>query len=289
MRWYRARGRHELPWRHTRDAYAVLVSEVMLQQTQVDRVLPYYAGWMKRWPDARSLASAPTAEVIRAWAGLGYNRRALHLQRAAQATVDEWDGTVPLDEAALQKLPGVGRYTAAAVACFAGERRAVVLDTNVGRVVARSHLGKATMRVAGDSATREAAKELLPARRAARHWNLALMDLGATVCRSRNPLCGECPLRAECAWFAAGRPEPEAHRNGGVRFEDTSRFARGRIVAALREHNALTAAEIASLLPAPHDERARTYLEALERDGLAVRTHECEERWALPGNGVRAG
>jgi A/G-specific adenine glycosylase len=167
LRWYAERGR-DLPWRRTRDPYAILVSEVMLQQTQVARVVPRYLEWLERWPTADALAAAPSADVIRAWQGLGYNRRALNLQRAArEVAANGW----PED---LTRLPGVGLYTAAAVDCFAHGRPVLPVDVNVRRVQERT----------GERFDHECAQ--------------ALMDLGATVCLARVPRCGECPLAGEC-------------------------------------------------------------------------------------------
>jgi A/G-specific adenine glycosylase len=145
MRWYREHGRHHLPWRRTRDPYAVLVSEVMLQQTQVDRVLPYYQRWLTRWPTIGALAAAPASELIREWRGLGYNRRALNLHRAALA-VSALGSGLPTNERELKRLPGVGSYTAAAVCCFAGGANVVVSDTNIARVAVRVVCGEATVR-----------------------------------------------------------------------------------------------------------------------------------------------
>jgi A/G-specific adenine glycosylase len=288
MRWYTQHGRHELPWRKTRDPYAVLISEVMLQQTQVDRVLPYYEAWLNRWPDIEALARESPAEVIRAWAGLGYNRRALNLHRTAVALSASGERTVPLDEAALRTLPGIGAYTSAAVACFAGERRTVVMDTNVGRVLARAWEGKATPKDAGAGLLQATAESLLPLRKA-RDWNLALMDLGAMVCTSRRPTCGSCPLRTTCAWRAAGSPQAKRLSTRTTRFEETARFARGRIVAALREHRSMTQAELLQCLTPRHQRWLGDYLLALESDGLAIRAPGDPERWSLPGADIREG
>jgi A/G-specific adenine glycosylase len=211
LRWY-ARERRDLPWRRTTDPYAILVSEVMLQQTQVARVVPRFLDWLERWPTAGALAAASRAEVLAAWVGLGYNRRALALHSAAVAIArDGW----PAD---LRALPGVGPYTAAAVASFAFGAHVAAVDTNVRRVAER--LG------------RGAPAELLPAGRAA-EWNQAAMELGATVCTARAPRCGECPVAAWCT--SAGRPAPgrPAPRRAAERFEDTNRWVRGRVVAAL--------------------------------------------------------
>ncbi len=246
--WYE-RVRRPLPWRETRDPYALLVSEVMLQQTQAARVVPYYEAFLERFPDAAALAAAPAADVLAAWSGLGYNRRALALQRAARAVADRgW----PED---LTELPGVGAYTAAAVASFAWDRQAAAVDTNVRRVISR-HDGAehAPRALAGRAA------ELMPAGRAA-PFNQAMMELGATVCRPRRPECGGCPVRAGCA--SVGRVYAPAARQGRrERFEDSDRWARGRIVAALVAGEAPPALELARL------ERAEA---GLLRDGLAIR------------------
>lgn len=276
--WYRENGRHDLPWRRTRDPYAVLVSEVMLQQTQAERVIPYYLRWLDRLPAVQDLAAASPAEVIREWAGLGYNRRALYLQRASVAVVEEHGGEFPRDMSALRRLPGVGPYTAGAVASFALEQRVPLADTNVGRVIARSRLGLGTQREAGARLVAEAAREMLP-EKGVRDHNLALMDLGALICRAREPKCDECPLRRGCAWRAAGRPAPSGRPVATPRFEATARYARGRIVDALRARAALGEAAIAALLPEGHRERVAMYLAGLERDGLVVRTGEA---WSLP-------
>jgi A/G-specific adenine glycosylase len=241
--WYAA-NRRALPWRATSDPYALLVSEVMLQQTQAERVIPYYHAFLARFPDAAALAAAPTRAVLQAWSGLGYNRRALALHRAAKLVAEHgW----PDD---LTELPGVGPYTAAAVGSFAWGRHEAAIDTNVRRVIAR-HGGEGV-----DVAA--CAAELLPAGRAA-EFNQAMMELGATVCRPRAPRCGECPVRDGCA----GGPTPPARRRGAERFEDSDRWARGRIVAALLEGRALP-----ETLTRERRDRA---LAGLERDGLVVR------------------
>ncbi len=281
-RWYRANGRHDLPWRLTRDPYAVLVSEVMLQQTQVERVRPRYEAWLRRWPTAASLAEAPAAAVIREWSGLGYNRRAVNLQRAAREALERF-GRIPLDEAKLVSLPGVGPYTAAAVACFAGGRRTAALDTNVARVVARALLGQGRARPPYGREVREAAGAWLPAR-GARDHQLAVMDLGAMVCRASSPDCGACPLARDCAWLAAGRPEagPAVPKGKATPFESTARFARGRIVAMLAQAGPLDAEAIAGRLPEEHRPACAEYLAALERDGIVTTR---EGRWGLAEDG----
>ena len=249
--WY-ARVRRPLPWRATRDPYALLVSEVMLQQTQAARVVPYYEAFLARFPDPHALAAAAPRDVLAAWSGLGYNRRALALQAAARQVAERgW----PED---LTELPGVGPYTAAAVASFAWDAQHPAIDTNVRRVLERFD-GVAR----GPAALAERARALLPSGRAAA-FNQAMMELGATVCRPRAPLCPACPVSAGCAAHAAGGPPaPPPRRRGAARFEDTDRWARGRIVAAL------LAGE-----PPPGEitgERRARVLAGLERDGLIVR------------------
>ena len=203
LSWFDATGRR-LPWRETGDGYAILVSEVMLQQTQVDRVIPVYHAFLRRFPTFESLADAPAAEVIRAWAGMGYNRRALNLQRAAQAVVERHGGALPTDAKALRSLPGVGEYTANALACFAQGGQVAVVDTNVRRVLGRVfHWPSAPT----DREVAATAERVLPEGKAWA-WNQALMDLGATVCTSRRPTCLLCPVRTACR--AAGAFEAEA-------------------------------------------------------------------------------
>jgi A/G-specific adenine glycosylase len=246
LNWYEA-VRRPLPWRFTRDPWAILVSEVMLQQTQAARVVPHWERFMARFPDPAALALAPTAEVIAAWSGLGYNRRALSLQRAAQVVAERgWPER-------LEDLPGVGPYTAAAVGAFAWDRQEAAIDTNVRRVIER----RDGLRRAPRALARRAA-ELLPDGRAAA-WNQAMMELGATVCRPRRPRCGGCPLRDGCAGPDAVTPPT---RPRGERFEASDRWARGRILAAL-----VAGGEPPEL----GEERRERALAGLERDGLIVR------------------
>jgi A/G-specific adenine glycosylase len=254
LAWYAA-VRRDLPWRRTTDPYAILVSEVMLQQTQVARVVPYYEAFLAAFPSAGTLAAAPAADVLRLWSGLGYNRRALALQAAAVVVArDGWPRSVD----GLQALPGVGPYTAAAVASFAFGVQAAAVDTNVRRVIERLDRRR---RRAGELARRAGA--LLPAGCAA-DWNQALMELGAVVCTARAPSCETCPVLG-CR--SRGRPAigPTARRGPAtsVRFEDTDRYVRGRVVAALAAGAGLPA----GFEPA----RLERALVGLERDGLIVR------------------
>lgn len=247
----------------------------MLQQTQVERVVPYYAAWIERWPGPVALAAASPADVIRAWSGLGYNRRALNLHRAATIVAALPGGSIPLDLAGLRALPGVGPYTAAAVASFAGERAVPVADTNIGRVIVRARLGGATVRDVPIAALGAEASALLPTSGAVvRDHNLALMDLGALVCTARNPACEACPLRGSCAWRSASFPASPRTAKPAPRFETTARFARGRIIEALRNAPSLSAGALAALLPPEHAARIEAYLTALARDGLITRSGE---------------
>jgi A/G-specific adenine glycosylase len=291
LEWY-AHVRRPLPWRFTRDPYAVLVSELMLQQTQAARVVPYYERWLVRFPTAATLAAAPVRDVLAAWSGLGYNRRALALQQAArQVSASGWPPAERLTE-----LPGVGPYTAAALASFAWDAPVAAADTNARRVIERRD---GRRRTPAELARRLA--ELLPRDRAAA-FNQAMMELGATVCRPRRPRCDACPVRAGCRSQGPGEgprrdrrgirtegradgprlegraEEPrldgyaaEGRRGAArpVRFEDTDRWARGRLLAALIGRR-----------PPPELEPARREraLAGLERDGLVVRGADGEPR-----------
>jgi A/G-specific adenine glycosylase len=240
LNWYE-RVRRPLPWRETRDPYALLVSEVMLQQTQALRVVPYYERWLDEFPTARALAEAPVREVLALWSGLGYNRRALALQRAATFVSEHgW----PSD---LTELPGVGRYTAAAVSSFAWDRDMAAVDTNVRRVITRRE---------GDVDVDVRADELLPPGRAAT-FNQAMMELGATVCRPRNPDCAQCPVERGCLRLVV----TPARRVKDKKFEDTDRWARGRVIASLLQEKEIPV----------QGERLERALAGLERDGLIVR------------------
>jgi len=198
LAWYRVHGR-DLPWRRTRDPYRVLVSEVMLQQTQVDRVMPKYREFLKRYPTIRRLASADVDEVRKVWYPLGYNIRPVRLHMIARETVAKYRGRLPDDGDALRALPGIGRYTAGAVLSFAYGRDAAILDTNVRRVLGRVFFGpRRSARVRGDKAYWDLAAALVPAGRAY-DFNQALMDFGATWCGPRRPRCRPCPMKSFCA------------------------------------------------------------------------------------------
>lgn len=204
--WYRKAAR-DLPWRRTRDPYAVLVSEFMLQQTQVARVLEYYEPFLSRYPTVRHLARARPATVREAWDGLGYYRRAANLHRLAREVVARHGGEIPRASEDLRRLPGVGAYTAGAVSTFAFERPAAAVDTNVARVLGRVFRGRDGVKgAAGAKAVTRLAEELQPrGGGAAWTFNQALMELGALVCTARAPRCGECPVRSLCVWYRGGR------------------------------------------------------------------------------------
>ncbi|GAB2634004.1 HhH-GPD family protein [Kribbella swartbergensis] len=235
LEWYAANAR-ELPWREPgAGPWAVMVSEFMLQQTPVNRVLPAYQAWLERWPKPGDLAAEPPGEAVRAWDRLGYPRRALRLHAAAQAIVERHGGEVPDDHAALLALPGVGTYTAAAIASFAFGQRHAVVDTNVRRVLARALTGVAQPTVSPTAADQRLAVSALPAdERTAARWAVASMELGALVCTARMPKCSDCPIRGQCAWVLAGSPPYDGPPRRGQTYEGTDRQVRGRLLAVLR-------------------------------------------------------
>ncbi|MGB2894642.1 MAG: A/G-specific adenine glycosylase [Anaerolineales bacterium] len=209
--WYREHGR-DLPWRRSKDPYSIWISEIMLQQTRVDTVIPYYSRWMEQFPDIRSLARATADDVLSQWEGLGYYQRAHNLRKAAQLTLDEYHAAIPDQIADLKRLPGVGAYTAAAIAALAFNVDVLALDGNLRRVIARLiDLEVDPRRRQGERRIREWADEMLPSGQAG-EFNQALMDLGATVCKPRKPQCGLCPLMPDCLAYARGtqleRPIP---------------------------------------------------------------------------------
>lgn len=237
--WY-ARAKRELPWRAPGfGAWGVLVSEFMLQQTPVSRVIPHLEAWLTRWPTPSALAADPPAEAVRQWANLGYPRRALWLHRAAVEIRDRHDGVVPRDVDALLALTGIGDYTARAVAVFAYGDRHPVVDTNTRRVIARAVHGRAQpgpphRRDLDDMTT------LLPEDDAqAAIVNAAAMELGAVICTARSPRCDACPVADLCAWVRAGRPETEDRRRRQARYEGSDRQARGAVLRALRDAGSL--------------------------------------------------
>ena len=282
--WYAAHAR-DLPWRHADvTGWGVLVSEIMLQQTPVARVEPIWHAWLARWPRPSDLAAAPTAEVLRAWGKLGYPRRALRLQAAAAVVASDHDDVVPADVETLLALPGIGAYTARAVAAFAHGRRCPVVDTNVRRVVARAVHGRAE---AGDASARDLpeTEALLPLDdAAAAHTSAALMELGATVCVARGPRCADCPVHDLCAWQHAGRPAWDGPVRKAQRWAGTDRQVRGRLLDVLRgAPGPVVAAALDAAWPADPAQRARC-LDSLLVDGLVEQL--ADGRFALPGEPV---
>ena len=264
--WYAPR-RSAYPWRETRDPYAIWVSEVMLQQTQASRVVPAFRDFLSRFPTVRSLAAAPRRDVVRAWDGLGHNRRAVWLSEAARAIVREHGGRVPRDPQTLRTLPGVGPYTAAAVSSMAFGEPAAVVDTNVRRVVARVHLG-----VDGRRAESRGIWEVAQAwldRDDPVMWNQAVMDLGREVCRPK-PRCDVCPLARVCRFRATGASAVRG-RGSQPSFEGSSRQVRGSIVRVLRSHEALTLRQLTGATGFAAG-RVDAAIEGLVADGLVERS-----------------
>lgn len=278
--WFAVHAR-DLPWRSPDcPPWGVLVSEIMLQQTPVARVLPRWRAWMERWPTPADLAAAPTADVLTAWDRLGYPRRALRLQEAARAVVDRHGGQVPADPVALRALPGVGEYTAAAVSSFAFGIPETVVDTNVRRVIARAVEGAPLPPKTLTRAEMRRAHALMPADPdAANRWNAAVMELGALVCTARSPACERCPLVERCAWVAAGSPAPTLAPRGQA-WAGTDRQVRGAVMAALRADGHLTPEDIRARATAvgrlgahaPDEAQWERCVAGLVADGLAVRT-----------------
>lgn len=281
LRWY-ADAARDLPWRRA-DAspWAVLVSEVMLQQTPVARVLPAYDAWMARWPTPAALAVEPAGAAVRQWGRLGYPRRALHLHAAARVLVERYAGRIPESLEELRALPGVGSYTAAAVASFAYRHRHPVIDTNVRRVLARALAGQPRARTATAALDRQRAESVLPAdpEQAAR-FGVALMELGALVCTARSPHCGSCPIATACRWHADGHPAAATSSSSRSSYAGTDREVRGRLLAVLR--GSAGPVPLAALAASwPDAEQRDRAVAGLLADGL-VQRHQ-NDRLALPG------
>ncbi|GAB3264357.1 A/G-specific adenine glycosylase [Alteromonas gracilis] len=235
LTWYADHAR-DLPWRRPETTpWGVMVSEFMLQQTPVARVLPVWEQWLETWPTPADLASVPSGEAVRAWGRLGYPRRALRLHAAASRIVEVHGGEVPADHDDLLALPGVGEYTAAAIASFAFGARHVVLDTNVRRVFARAVSGVEQPAPSLTRAERDLAADLLPDESIAATWAVAVMELGALVCTAKTPACATCPLLEQCAWVASGRPAYDGPPRRGQAWAGTDRMVRGRVMSLLRE------------------------------------------------------
>ncbi|MFJ6696259.1 A/G-specific adenine glycosylase [Streptomyces sp. NPDC091272] len=266
--WFEGNAR-DLPWRRPEAGpWGVMVSEFMLQQTPVSRVLPVYEQWLARWPRPADLAAEPSGEAVRAWGRLGYPRRALRLHGAATAITERHGGDVPSEHSQLLSLPGIGEYTAAAVASFAYGQRHAVLDTNVRRVIARAVTGVEYPPNATTAAERKLARALLPDDTAtAARWAASSMELGALVCTAKSPECGRCPIAAKCTWLQAGKPPHVGPARRTQTYAGTDRQVRGRLLAVLRE--AVTPVPQRSLDAVWHEpvQRARA-LDGLVADGL---------------------
>jgi A/G-specific adenine glycosylase len=278
--WYDEHAR-DLPWREpSASPWAVLVSEFMLQQTPVSRVLPVYEQWLDEWPTPATLAAVTTGEAVRAWGRLGYPRRALRLHAAATAIVAQHGGRVPEDYHELLALPGVGDYTAAAVASFAYRRRHVVLDTNVRRVLARTVRGVQFPATAVTRAERELATALLPDDGpTAASWAVATMELGAVVCLAGTPRCTECPVADLCAWRGAGYPPYDGPARRGQSYDGTDRQCRGRLLQLLRDSPEPVHRSALERVWPSAAQRDRC-LQWLVDDGLAVQVSD--DAYALP-------
>ncbi len=282
LAWYREHGRAHLPWRQTRDPYRIVVSEFMLQQTQVDRVIPLYEAFIAAFPSFAALAAAEPGDAVRLWRGLGYNSRAIRLHALACAVMEKHDGELPSDRDALLALPGIGPYTASAVRAFAFELDDVALDTNIRRIAHRTEFGLEYPPVATDAELDLRARvSLLPG--TAHDWNSAMMDVGATICGARAPKCLICPLRDSCtaapvdtaALAILARANTKKSPQESIPFERTTRYLRGRIIDALRDvprgselHLDDLVATLAAIVPADRLSEVAGIAAALARDGI---------------------
>lgn len=289
FKWYK-RHRRPLPWRTTRNPYRIVISEIMAQQTQISRVADYYSAWLKRFPSFKTLASASRAEVLRQWSGLGYNNRAVRLHQLAKEITDRYHGKLPHNVADLLALPGIGKYTAHAIACFAFGQSLPVVDVNIRRVISRA-LWK--VRSASDIKSEKkiwsTAESLVPKNNSASEWNQALMDIGSQICTARNPKCGECPLQRNCmsAFSSAFRirhrtaKKMEPHHNGIPR-----RLIRGKILKIL--HNGPKRFDdVLPLLSGTHQASKRKFLHSvlslMKNDGIIeIRGSGTSARISLP-------
>lgn len=278
--WY-AECARPLPWREPGlDGWHVLVSEMMLQQTPVSRVLPVYSSWMARWPTPHALASDSVGQAVRMWGRLGYPRRALRLHAAAVMIDELHDGTVPRSYDELRALPGVGDYTAAAVAAFAYQQRTVALDTNVRRVLSRLLSGVALPPLGISAGERRLAEQVLPDDAlAAATWSVAVMELGAVICTARSPRCGSCPVSDQCAWRQLDYPVESSRTGRSQSYVGTDRQCRGRLLALLRGSDEPVPRQLVDAVWGDGPQRQRA-LRSLLDDGLVVKAGE--DALALP-------
>ncbi len=269
LTWF-SKHRRDLPWRKTKNPYHILVSEIMLQQTQVDRVIPKYQAFLKRFPSLIALARAQQASVIALWAGLGYNRRARHLHQLAKIVVRDYKGKLPAQPALLQTLPGIGPYTAAAVACFAYSAPVALVDVNVRRVLGRISHGVDGPKKLSEATLWRLAGSMVPPKHAVA-WNSSLMDFGATVCTKRSPKCATCPLQKQCAAYPAMLTQTIVQEKKEV-FHNSNRFWRGKMIQYLLKQPRRTA-RIAALhhvmvTSGLEPIRCDVLLQTLAKDGL---------------------
>ncbi|WP_062430212.1 A/G-specific adenine glycosylase [Herbidospora daliensis] len=277
--WYAEHNR-DLPWRRPEATpWGILVSEIMLQQTPVVRVLPIWDEWMARWPTPEALAKEAPGEAVRHWGRLGYPRRALNLHACAKAITADFGGTVPAAYDELRTLPGIGDYTAAAVASFAYGKSHAVLDTNVRRVLARTIRGEEYPPKATTTAEKRLAETLIPPVGAPR-WAVAVMELGALICTARSPRCADCPVAARCAWLLAGKPAHDGPERKGQTYAGTDRQCRGRLLAVLRDAPGPVEKALLDAVWADAVQRERA-LDGLLADGLAELVDD--DLYALPG------
>lgn len=274
LAWYK-KNKRDLPWRNT-DAWGVLVSEIMLQQTPVARVLPVYNEWMKRWPTPAALAAASPAQVITAWGRLGYPRRALRLHECARVISTQYKGRIPETQSELRELPGIGDYTSAAIIAFAFDGRSLVLDINIRRVFARVIDGVEVPTTAPTKSERVGREKLIPLKNP-HLWAAATMELGALICTAKNPKCGQCPLADQCIWRSLDYPLSDQPKRTQS-WHGTDRQCRGVIVQALRENSALKKREIMELWDVPS--QVEKALLTLLEDGLVI--EQKGQRFSLP-------
>jgi A/G-specific adenine glycosylase len=274
LAWYK-KNKRDLPWRNT-DAWGVLVSEIMLQQTPVARVLPIYIEWMTRWPTPAALAAATPAQIITAWGRLGYPRRALRLHECAKVISTKYKGKIPETQSELRELPGIGDYTSAAIIAFAFEGRSLVLDINIRRVFARVIDGLEVPTAAPTKTERQEREKLIPSKNP-HVWAAATMELGALICTAKNPKCGQCPLADQCIWRSLDYPLSDQPKRTQS-WHGTDRQCRGVIVQALRENPALSKKEIMQLWDVPS--QVEKALLTLLEDGLVVA--QKGQRFSLP-------
>ena len=274
LAWYK-KNKRDLPWRNT-DAWGILVSEIMLQQTPVARVLPIYIEWMKRWPTPAALAAATPAQVITAWGRLGYPRRALRLHECAKVISTQYKGRIPDTQSELRELPGIGDYTSAAIIAFAFDGRSLVLDINIRRLFARVIDGIEVPTAAPTKSERQDREKLIPAKNP-HVWAAATMELGALICTAKNPKCGQCPLADQCIWRSLDYPLSDQPKRTQS-WHGTDRQCRGVIVQALRENPSLSKREIMQLWDVPS--QVEKALLTLLEDGLLV--EQKGQRFSLP-------